>query len=267
MSAAPRSSVPTSVPGTPSLPPGFTDEVMQAIGRAPRPSPTRSFRSAVGDRSIAEADAALRVAWRIIRRNTSMPLMVRAQALALVVLVAGSMVGGGALAGVVAYQTVAPIVHAISKPVGDRAPTSHDEVRTLAAPEPSEAPPDAPTAVAPADPSGGGPDRPPTRTATTDTPVVGGGDEQPGEGADDQDMADTPDGDAAEEANDAAEPDQADHETSSPADESSEGADGSSDPADEPSGDGDGGAAEQPSDGEEPADIEPGDGGGGGGGG
>ncbi len=260
MSATRRSSVPTTVPGTPSLPLGFTDEVMQAIGRAPRPSPTRSFRSAVGDRSIAEAGAALSVAWRIIRRNTSMPLMVRAQALALVVLVAGSIVGGGALAGVVAYQTVAPIVHAISEPVGDRAPTSHDEVRALAAPEPSEVQPDAPTAVAPADPSGGGPDRPPTRTAIDDTPVVGDGDERPSDGSDDRDEAHAADDDAGQGTSEAADPDLADTDASAPADEVSDPSDEPSEAAGEPPADVDADTAEPSSGGEEPVDTEPGGG-------
>lgn len=184
MSADRRPSVPTPASGTSSLPPGFTDEVMRAIDQAPRPSPGRAFWYAVRDRSIADARGALSVAWRIIRRSTSMPVMVRAQALALVVVVAGSMVGGGVLAAVVAYRTVGPIVHAISEPPGDRARTVHE-----APTPPSPAPLETPSTVEAVEPEVGGPDRPPTRPATT------GGSNLPGDRADeDGDDVDEPDG-------------------------------------------------------------------------
>jgi len=247
MSVDRRSSVPTPDPGTSSLPPGFTDQVMRAIGLAPRPSPARGFWSAIRDRSIAEAGAALSVAWRIIRRSTTMPVMVRAQALALVVFVAGSMLGGGALAAVVAYQTVGPIVQAISEPAGDRARSDHDAVQMPPSPAPLVVPRQTPVTVEPASPPLVGPDRPPSRLAPNDESRVPG----------DTDDADEDDPDEADEADDEADDDEADDDEADP-DEADEpdgeaGGAGADDPdeSDEPDGDsesGESGEADEPSD-------------------
>lgn len=137
MSGNKRSSRSTRAGGT-KLPPSFTDDVMRAIDRAPRPSPARALGSAVLERSGEDVRGALSVAWRIARHSTSMPVMVRAQALALVVLVAGSMVGGGVLGAVVAYQTVEPIVHSIASPPDQDARTRPDAVWTTRPPTPQE---------------------------------------------------------------------------------------------------------------------------------
>ena len=290
MSVVRRSDAPTPDAEVSSLlPPGFTNEVMKAIGCAPRPSPVRSFGSAIRDRSVSEASGALAVAWRIVRLSTTMPVMVRAQALALVVLVAGSILGGGVLAGVVAYQTVGPIVQAISEPVEDRARTVHEDAPTPQPPAAVEPPTASPSPASHAEPPAGTPDRPPAIRTTTGGPTGPGddpddrdeadeADEDPADAPDESD-ADEPDGGADEEDAEEADPDAASGaETGEPAeaedpdtadpDEADEpdGAveNGGSDEADEPSDDPDSDEPGDPSASGESDEVERADGGGGG---
>lgn len=221
MSVDRLTSEPTAAPGMPSLPRGFTDEVMLAVGRAPRPSPTRAFRSAMKDRSIADANAALSVAWRISRLSASMPAMVRAQALALVVFVAGSMLGGGALAGVVAYQAVRPIVHAIAEGAGDRDRDDRPEV-ALPTAAPPAVPQPTPIAVEPTEPAVATPDQsadePATRVGSTDPTEDAipedDADQNPDVPDADEDDADMEEGDGDPGmADEAVEPEDAAHES------------------------------------------------------
>ena len=267
MRADRHSSVPNPGPGTSSLPPGFTDEVMRAIGRAPRPSPARSFQSALRARSATEALGALSVALRIIRRSTSMPMMVRAQALALVLFIAGSMLGGGALAAVVAYQAVGPIVHAISEPAGDRDRSANDAVQSTPSPAAVEMPHQTLITAEPAAPRVEGPDRPATRSAPN-TGSMGPGDRDDA----DSDEADEPDGDEDKDIDDEADPDEADGEADGPDADDLDDADepdgdtdaGESDEADEPSDEAESSGSEDSSDGGEPDGAETVDGSGGG---
>lgn len=125
----------------PRVPADFTDRVMRAVVDTPRPSPTRAFAHAVAGRSLTEAHGALSVACRLLRRGT-VPMTVRAQALALLVVVTGLASGGTALAAVAAYTTIGPIVEAtIDRPVGDDPRTVPLVVPTLsdsiASPSPS----------------------------------------------------------------------------------------------------------------------------------
>lgn len=227
------------------LPPGFADQVMQEVGRVPRPSPSRAFRSAIRDRSIPEASAALSVAWRIIRRSTSMPVMVRAHALALVVVVAGSILGGGALAGIVAYEALRPIADAISEPAGDR----DRDVRPAAA-QPTAAPTvvlqQMPIDVEPTEPAIVPSDEPARKPATTV------GSTQTGAEAthDDDGDQDSEVPDADEHGGDPGEIDEADDTDDGDDADEPDAADDADDAAD--------GAAEEPAEGPEPgASAEP----------
>lgn len=126
------------------VPPGFVDAVMRSVAAAPLPSPTRAFTSALQDRSTSEAQSALSVAWRLFRAGATMPVLVRAQALALLLLVGGSAVGGGAIAAVATYQTVAPIVRSV---VDSSADDGGIPIPVLAEPSPTPTPAPSPTPV------------------------------------------------------------------------------------------------------------------------
>jgi hypothetical protein len=93
-----------------ALPESFIDDVMRRVEVAPRPMPVRSFWSAVRDRSAFDVVGSVAVAWRLLMAGGRVPAMVRAQAFALVLLVAVSVGGTGVLAAAAAYRTVAPIV-------------------------------------------------------------------------------------------------------------------------------------------------------------
>lgn len=116
-----------------------------------------------------------------------MPIVVRAQALALVVLVAASMVGGGVLGAVVTYRTVGPIVQSIAAPRGDDARNLPDAAATPPPPAPSEMP----APVVPAESRAGGPDRAPNRSVTAGLSVSEDEDDDAdGEEADEADETD-----------------------------------------------------------------------------
>jgi hypothetical protein len=119
-----------------ALPETFIDDVMRRVDVAPRPMPVRSFWSAVQDRSAFDVVGSVAVAWRLLVAGGRVPVMVRAQAFALVLLVAVSIGGTGTLAAAAAYRTVAPIVF-------------HDDPRDLLS---EAAPTDAPDVVPHASP-------------------------------------------------------------------------------------------------------------------
>lgn len=128
------------------VPPGFVDAVMRSVADAPRPSPARAFTSALRDRSTTEAQGALGVAWRLIRASATMPTMVRAQALALLLLVGGSVVGGSALAAVATYQAVVPIVRLVVDPTSEEERAIPEPAEPTSAPTPTPVPAVAPAA-------------------------------------------------------------------------------------------------------------------------
>jgi hypothetical protein len=230
MSGNGRSSRSTRAGGT-RLPPSFTDDVMRAIDRAPRPSPARALWSAVLGRSGEDARGALSVAWRITRHSTSMPVMVRAQALALVVLVAGSMVGGGVLGAVAAYRTVEPIVHSFSAQPDEGARSRPDVLWTPRSPAPTETPP-------PPDP------RRSVTSDGSDLPRDGRDDpgldqdDDPGDGGDSGESSDEVDGDGDEVDDDGDEVDD-DHGDGDEVDDDHGDGDEVDDDGDEVDGDGD----------------------------
>ncbi len=66
---------------------GFADRVMNAVASEPLPQPARAFGAAVGARRLGAALASIGDAWRVVVSGPT-PLAVRAQALALVLVVA-----------------------------------------------------------------------------------------------------------------------------------------------------------------------------------
>jgi hypothetical protein len=138
-------------------PAGFVDRVMAAVAVEPLPQPARAFRIALLAGRLRPAIASLGDAWRVLGSG-SRPLMVRAQALALVLSVTiGSLaIAGGATVGAVdLLSAIAPV----SPPPTTPAPTE-----PIASPPPSPSPswtpepsPDAPS------------DTPPTPEATETT--------------------------------------------------------------------------------------------------
>lgn len=195
------------------VPPGFVDAVMRSVAAAPLPSPTRAFTSALQDRSTSEAQGALSVAWRLIRAGATMPVLVRAQALALLLIVGGSVASGGALAAVATYQTVVPIIRSVV----DRSAHDARMMPQLAEPSPTPRPslPPSPTpAVTPAaDDEVVAPNEPASDGVNDDHEVAPDAEEEGDDtGTDDPDDGDEPDSDAADPTDDADDAsDDADH--------------------------------------------------------
>jgi uncharacterized membrane protein YgcG len=83
-------------------PVGFADRVMAAVAAEPLPQPARAFRVALVAGRFRAATASVADAWRVVVGGST-PLGVRAQALALVLVVAiGSLaVAGGAAVGAI----------------------------------------------------------------------------------------------------------------------------------------------------------------------
>lgn len=81
---------------------GFADRVMAAVAREPLPQPARAFGAALAARRLGAALASVGDAWRVAIGGST-PLAVRAQALALVLVVTvGSLaVAGGATVGAI----------------------------------------------------------------------------------------------------------------------------------------------------------------------
>lgn len=72
----------------------FTDRVMAAVAQEPAAAPVRAAGTALRRGAVGAFLAALRDAWRVTV-NPAFPMVVRAQAIALVLLVAGLATGGG----------------------------------------------------------------------------------------------------------------------------------------------------------------------------
>ncbi|MGZ8438118.1 MAG: hypothetical protein ACXWXR_06205 [Candidatus Limnocylindrales bacterium] len=83
-------------------PSGFAERVMASIAAEPLPQPARAFGTAVASRRLGAALASLGDAWRVVIGGR-VPMAVRAQAFALVLIVAaGSLaVAGGATVGAI----------------------------------------------------------------------------------------------------------------------------------------------------------------------
>jgi len=141
-------------------PAGFVDRVMAAVASEPLPQPARAFRVALLGGRLRPAMASLGDAWRVLGGG-SRPLIVRAQALALVMLVTiGSLaIAGGATVGAIdLLSAIAPV----SPPPTAPAPTG-----PITSPLPSASP--GATPVRSPDAS---PDASPTPEATETTEPI-----------------------------------------------------------------------------------------------
>jgi len=104
---------------------GFADRVMAAIADEPLPQPARAFRLALGAGRVGAAIAAVRDAARLIS-VPRVPLAVRAQAFALVLIVAiGSLgvVGGAAVGASALLRGTTPPVPSPSVPLPSDSPS------------------------------------------------------------------------------------------------------------------------------------------------
>lgn len=119
---------------------GFADRVMLAIADEPLPQPVRAFGVALLGGHLRAAASAVGDAWRTLT-STPAPLLVRAQALALVlvVLVSSLALTGGATVGALGLLGNGPTTPAPSGPPSQPAPTRSP------APTPSEQPEDTPS--------------------------------------------------------------------------------------------------------------------------
>jgi hypothetical protein len=162
---------------------GFADRVMAAVAGEPLPQPVRAFGVAIVGGRLRAAIASVGDAWRVIGGGST-PIFVRAQALALVLVVtmASLAVAGGATVGAIdllnANQPATPPPTApvptkpVASPIPSPSPNSTPDASPDAssAPQASQAPQPTPTEAPPAT------ERP--RTATprpTSTDDHGGG--------------------------------------------------------------------------------------------
>jgi hypothetical protein len=129
---------------------GFADRVMAAIADEPLPQPVRAFGLALVGGHLRSAIAAVGDAWRTIA-STPAPLAVRAQALALVLVVAvGSLaLAGGAAVGAMGLldrddaprpSQPAPSVAPSPSPSRSPSPSPSPEPTPSASPESTETP-------------------------------------------------------------------------------------------------------------------------------
>jgi len=93
------------------LPVWFTDRVMAAVGSEPLPNPVRALGAALVTRRAGGAFTSIGDAWRVAA-GRSTPIAVRAQAFALVLVVAfgGLAVAGGAAAGALSLLSQRPTI-------------------------------------------------------------------------------------------------------------------------------------------------------------
>jgi hypothetical protein len=108
-------------------PAGFADRVMAAIAAEPLPQPARAFRVALLGGRLRPAMASLGDAWRVAGGGST-PLVVRAQALALVLVVTiGSLaIAGGATVGAIdLLSAIAPVAPPPTTPVPNEPIASH----------------------------------------------------------------------------------------------------------------------------------------------
>jgi hypothetical protein len=173
------------------LPAGFTDRVMVAVASEALPHPMRAFGAALVTRRAGAALASIGDAWRV-SAGRSVPMAVRAQALALVLVVMlGSLaVAGGAAAGAFGLLSPQPFVSpGATAPIPSEAPPSTaPTASTSPSPDPS------PSAAPSPDPSPtadvGGSPKPAATPRATDRPrtatprPTGSDDREDGSGSD-----------------------------------------------------------------------------------
>ena len=138
-------------------PVGFVDRVMAAVAFEPLPQPARAFRVALLGGRLRPAVASLGDAWRVLGGG-SRPLIVRAQALALVLVVTiGSLaIAGGATVGAIdLLSAIAPVLPPPTTPV---------PAEPTASPSPTPSPSSTPDT-----PPDASPDASPTPVATETT--------------------------------------------------------------------------------------------------
>ncbi len=112
---------------------GFADRVMSSVAREPLPQPARAFGAALVARRLGAALASVGDAWRVAISGPA-PFAVRAQALALVLVVAiGSLaVAGGATVGAIDLFNATQAPHP--------SPTEPEPSQLEASPSPSPSP-------------------------------------------------------------------------------------------------------------------------------
>ncbi len=146
---------------------GFADRVMEAIAREPLPQPVRAFGLALLGGHLRAAASARGDAWRTISSRPA-PLVIRAQALALVlvVLVASLTVAGGATVGAFGL-----LGNTSPRPGPSEPPPSLPVARP--SPSPSPAPEDTPNA-SPEESTSAEPSETPEATETPDSHETNG---------------------------------------------------------------------------------------------
>ena len=148
-------------------PAGFADRVMAAVAREPLPQPTRAFGTALAARRLGAAIATVGDAWRVAIGGRA-PLAVRAQALALVLVVAGgslALAGGATVGAIDLFNATQP-----ARP----SPTTPQPSQLLPSPSPTPSPtpafpgptpnPEASDTPEPTEDGGGATQGPPTAT-------------------------------------------------------------------------------------------------------
>ncbi len=146
-----------AAPGASPVPAGFIDSVMTAVGAEPVAAPARAAQVALRRGAIGAFLASFSDALRVIARP-GFPALVRAQALALVIVVGAFAAGTGVAA--------AGAVGLIRDDGGRPSPAPTLEAPTLPAPSPSPAMPSPSTETPSPDPSAV-----PTSTATDGAPT------------------------------------------------------------------------------------------------
>jgi uncharacterized membrane protein YgcG len=111
----------------------FTDRIMAAVAHEPVPQPARAFGAALAARRMGAAVASIGDAWRVLVGGST-PLAVRAQALALVLVVA---VGSLAVAGGVTVGAI-DLLNANQPP--HPSPTAPQPTEPPSSPSPSPSP-------------------------------------------------------------------------------------------------------------------------------
>jgi hypothetical protein len=178
-----------------TVPAGFADRVMASIAREPLPQPARAFGAAVAARRLGAAVASIGDAWRVAVGGRA-PMAVRAQALALVLVVAaGSLaLAGGATVGAIDLLNAnqppqpSPTAPQPSEPQPSPSPTPSFTPEPSTEPAPTSEATDTPEATD----NGGGTQQPatatprPTRTEDaggTATPTATGTEDHGGGGS------------------------------------------------------------------------------------
>jgi hypothetical protein len=159
---------------------GFVDRVMASIDGTSRPSLIEAIALALGDRSLAGLTGAVATAWRVIRSQRTLPWTLRAQALAIVMVLALTVAGGGVLTATTAYGTVAPAIRSLTQARSDSNEPLPPVAGSGTASFPRDEPIDGPSDIASSQPSD---------AATTERP---GASRRPDDGQSDHQDADRP---------------------------------------------------------------------------